>query len=234
MNSDLELLSVGIAFFILVMLAMVSLVMKVSRYHQTGSSADTRTVEDFGTPARTLYTAAKLFSVHHRIDITDEEGNIVYQAKTKLFSLHDRTWVTDGQGNPAACIWAKLFSLHERHYVEMKDGTCFELSNELFHVIRDVTRIEGLGWVLEGNVMQMNFVLRDSAGDIIAAIGRKAVSVHQRVSVDIYQPQQEGVIAAIVIALEHIIQDRRTASVTAVSAGATASSVHNASSSKSC
>jgi len=36
----------------------------------------------------------------------------------------------------------------------MADGTHFELSNELFHIIKDITNIQGLGWQLKGNILE--------------------------------------------------------------------------------
>jgi uncharacterized protein YxjI len=47
------------------------------------------------------------------------------------------------------------------------------MSNELFHVVRDITNIEGLGWKLQGNVIGLNFMLFDQDGEAIAAIGQK-------------------------------------------------------------
>ena len=57
----------------------------------------------------------------------------------------------------------------------MADGTHFELSNELKHIVKDVTNIEGLGWQLRGNIIGLDFQLYDTKGGIIAVISQKAV-----------------------------------------------------------
>ena len=69
----------------------------------------------------------------------------------------------------------------------MAEGQSFELSNELFHLIKDITNIEGLGWQLKGNILGLNFELYDENGDVIAVI-------------------------AILITLQHMINDREEAS----------------------
>ena len=106
----------------------------------------------------------------------------------------------------------KLFTLHEQHFVTMADGTAFELSNEHFHLIRDITNIEGLGWQLRGNVLGLNFELYDAEGEIIAVIAQKLFSLHDKYCVDIYQPKKEKTVVAILITLQHMIRDREAAS----------------------
>ena len=100
-------------------------------------------------------------------------------------------------------------AVHEKHFITMADGRKFTLSNELLHIIKDVTNIEGLGWQIQGNIVGLNFVLFDESGRIIAAIGQKAVSVHDRFSIDLYQPRHEAIVVAIVIALGKMLEARR-------------------------
>ena len=93
----------------------------------------------------------------------------------------------------------------------MEDGTAFELSNELFHLIRDVTNIEGLGWQLQGNILGLNFELYDENGEIVAVIAQKLFSLHDKYCIDIYRPQFEKIVVAILITLQHMIRDRQNA-----------------------
>jgi uncharacterized protein YxjI len=193
---------------------------KSARYHRARKKADARTVRDYGVPVKTLYTERKFFSLHNRIFIKDEDDALVYKAHSRILSLHDRTWVETASGAPVAKLWRKLLSLHERHYVEMADGRSFQLSNELFHLIKDVTNIEELGWVIEGNLLELNFTIRNRNGRMIAAVGQKFLSVHDRFSIDIYAPEEEPAVVAAVIALQHILQDRQASRAAAASASA--------------
>lgn len=181
---------------------------KYHRFREAGEDANVVNVERFGQPARSLFTSTKVFTVHHHIDIVDDNENIVYQANSKVFSIHDKTDVTDAMGRPVAHIERKFFSIHERHFVTMADGTKFELSNEVMHLIKDITNIVGLGWQLRGNIAGLNFELYDADGGIIAVIGQKMFSIHDKYCIDIYRPEHEQTVIAILVTLQHMMSDR--------------------------
>ena len=184
---------------------------KVHRYQEAGEDPNINNVANFGTPVRSLFTTTKVLTLHHHIDITDEHDQVVYQADTKFPSLHDKTDVKDAQGRQVAHIEKKILTLHERHYVEMADGTRFEVSNELWHLVKDVTNMEQLGWQLRGNILGLNFELYDERGEIIAVIGQKMFSLHDKYCIDIYQPDKEKTVVAILVTLQHMVSDRAAA-----------------------
>ena len=178
--------------------------------------------EKFGEPVKSLFTTSKIFTLHHHIDITDADENVVYHADTKFPSLHDKTTITDASGNQVAFIEKKIFTLHERHFISMANGVDFELSNELFHIVKDITNIEGLGWQLRGNIIGLNFELYDGLDSIIAVIGQKMVSLHDKYCIDIYRQEYEKEVVAILIALQHMIRDRENAAYNSGSSGSSA------------
>ena len=182
---------------------------KYQRFHEAGEQANVNNVERFGQPVKSLFTSSKVFSLHHRIEVVNEREEVEYRAESKAISLHDRTEIFDAQENLVAKIWRKVFSLHERHFIEMADGTAFELSNELWHLVKDITNVEGLGWQLRGNIMALNFELYDADDSVIAVIGQKLFSIHDKYCIDIYKPEHEQKVVAILITLQHMIQDRQ-------------------------
>ena len=181
---------------------------KVHRFREAGEAANVRNVERFGEPRRSLFTSSKVMTLHHRIEITDANENLLYRAETKFPSLHDKTDIYDARDQHVAHIEKKFFTLHERHFITMANGTAFQLSNELFHLIKDVSNLEGLGWQLQGNVLGLNFELYDEKGEIIAVIAQKLFSLHDKYCVDIYRPEAEPVVVAILVTLQHMIKDR--------------------------
>lgn len=185
---------------------------KYHRFHEAGEDANVNNVERFGQPVNSLFTTTKVFTLHHHIDITDANERVVYQSNSKVISLHDKTDITDADGNQVAHIERKVFTLHERHFITMADGTQFEMSNELFHLIKDITNIEGLGWQLRGNIAGLNFELYDAQGGIIAVIGQKMFSIHDKYCIDIYRPEYEKHVVAILITLQHMMKDRANSS----------------------
>ena len=101
----------------------------------------------------------------------------------------------------------------------MASGEQFEVSNELFHLIKDITNIEGLGWQLRGNIAGLNFELYDRDESIIAVIGQKMISLHDKFCIDIYRPECEKTVVAILVTLIHMMKDREN-SASASSSGA--------------
>ncbi len=212
-------------YMIIIFFVIAAIIFMVSgssqRYSEPGQGVDYRNVAEYGEPVKSLYTSSEIFTLHHRIEITDGEGNVAYRAETQFPSIHDKTDIYTADGRHVAYMERKLITLHEIRYVDMEDGTRFTLSNELFHIIRDVTNIEGLDWILEGNILQLNFSIKDADGSLIALVSQKFLSIHDKYAVDIYQPKYEEKVVAILIALQHMISDRNAA---ASSGGASASS----------
>lgn len=181
----------------------------IQKYHAAGEEQHRSNVEQYGRAFRSLYTEAKLASLHQQVDVTDDAGQVVYQTSSKIVSIRGKTDVMDAAGNLVAHIEKKPISLHEKHIVTMADGRQFTLSNQLFHIVKDITDIPELGWQIQGNVMGLNFTLLDQNDDPVAVIGHKMISLHDRYSMDIYQPQHERIVVAVVIALRKMLNDRR-------------------------
>ena len=189
----------------------------IHRFREAGEAANINNVERFGEPVRSLFTSSKVVSLHHRIEVTGADESVVYRAETKFPSLHDKTEIYDAAGRHVAHMEKKLFTLHERHFITMDIVLAFELSYELFHLIRDFTNIEGLGWQLQGNILGLNFELYDQNGEIIAVFAQKMFSLHDKYCVDIYRPQYEQTVVAILVTLQHMIRDRAGAASAASS-----------------
>ena len=183
---------------------------KFHRFHEAGEAANVNNVERFGEPDHSLFTSSKVFSLHHHIDITDDQERVVYEANSKVLSIRDKTDIVDAHGRQGAHIESKVFSLHERHFITMASGEKFEMSNELLHLIKDITNIEGLGWQLRGNIAGLNFELYDRDESIIAVIGQKAISLHDKFCIDIYRPEYEKTVVAILVTLIHMMKDRES------------------------
>ena len=182
---------------------------KVQKFHGANEGPNEINTEKYGTPAHSLYTELAPGNLHQKIEIKDEQGKTLYWTKSSIIAIKGKTDIFDVSGAQVAHLEKKPVSLHEKHYITMADGQKFTLSNELFHVVKDITNIEGLGWKLRGNVIGLNFMLFDQNGAPVAAIGQKLLSLHDRYSIDLYQPQDEKIVVAIVIQLQKMLTARR-------------------------
>ena len=57
---------------------------KIHRFREAGQQANVNNLERFGTPAVSLFTTSKIFTLHKLIDITDGYENVIYHASTKF------------------------------------------------------------------------------------------------------------------------------------------------------
>lgn len=201
-----------VLLFVVIVMCMMVCMNFFSHYHDHDDSSNIEVQEMYGKPAKSLFISTEVFSFHQATEVTDANDQVVYYSNSKFLSFVDDTTVFDAKGNEISNITRKMFSFHGRHYIAMHDGTNFELSNELFHLIKDITNIEGLGWKITGNVLRLNFLLSDENDQPIAYVCQKAFSLHDKYSIDIYDVSKEKEIITIVIALQHMIRDRNASS----------------------
>lgn len=201
-----------VLLFVVIVMCMMVCMNLFSHYHDHDDSSNIEVQGLYGKPVKSLFISTEVFSLHQATEVTDANDQVVYYSNSKFLSFVDDTTVFDAQGNEISNITRKMFSFHGRHYIAMHDGTSFELSNELFHLIKDITNIEGLGWKITGNVLRLNFLLSDENDQPIAYVCQKAFSLHDKYSIDIYDVSKEKEIITIVIALQHMIRDRNASS----------------------
>ena len=182
---------------------------KFGGFHGAGEGPNDISTEKYGMPAYSLYTELDPGDMHQKISVKDEQGKTLYWTKSSVIAIKGKTEMFDAGGTLVAKLEKKPISFHEEHYITMDDGQKITLSNELFHVFKDITNIKGLGWKLKGNVIGRNFTLFDENSEPIAVIGQKMISLHDRYSIDLYQPQHEKAVAAIVIQLQKMLTARR-------------------------
>ena len=180
-------------------------------YRGIGKPPNNSNTKKYGKPERSLFSSTRLLSLKHKIKIVDEKNMLVYCAETKFPSLHDKTFVFDCTGNQIACIERKLFSFHQVHTIMMDNGKKFEVTNELLHVVKKVINIKDLNWKIVGNVLALNFEIYDQSGDVVAIISQKAISLHDKYCIDIYQPKYEKTIVAILVTIQHMIRNGENA-----------------------
>lgn len=181
----------------------------IQSFHSAGEDPNENIVGQYGVPVRSLYTELDPGDLHQKIEIKDEQGQLLYYTKSSVIAIKGKTELYDASGALVAQLSKKPISFHEEHYITMEDGQKFTLSNELFHVFKDITNIKGLDWKLKGNVIGLNFTLFDQNSEPVASIGQKMISLHNRYSIDLYQPQHEKMVVAIVIQLQKMLTARR-------------------------
>ena len=181
---------------------------KYIRYRERGKDANVVNVERFGTPAHSLFISTNFWSFRQMTKIEEEDGSVAYRAKSRVISLHDKTTITDAHDELVAKIEKKVLTLREYHRVTMADGTRFDIAHDLLQLFEDNAEITDLGWTLKGNYVSLNFELYDADGSIIAVVGKKLISIKDKYAIDIYRPEVEQEVVAVLVALQHTLRGR--------------------------
>ena len=74
----------------------------IEEVNDTAEDVGRSTLEDYGEPVYSLYTALQLGDLHRRIDITDEQGNVKYYTKSSIIAVKGKTEILDADGNIVA------------------------------------------------------------------------------------------------------------------------------------
>ena len=80
---------------------------KHHRYREAGEEANVVNVERFGPPARSLFTSSKVLTLHHRIEITDGNGNVLRTNEVTLTYVEPVTLVITKQPQSATVATGK-------------------------------------------------------------------------------------------------------------------------------
>ena len=152
-----------------------------------------------------------MITLHRHSVITDEQGKVLFEAKTKVLSLHDYTSIVDQHDHEVARLSKKLISFHQVHYIDIFNGPSFELSAEILHVFQDVLNIKEAGIRLHGDFLHHDYTITDEEDHLLADVRRKLISLHSTYEIDVHDESRVVECVAIVIALQHINEDRQAA-----------------------
>lgn len=178
------------------------------RYRGQGKEANVVNVERFGEPSHSLFISTSFWSFKQKTKIVGDDGSVAYTASSRLISLHDKTTISDAHGDLVATVEKKILTLREYHRVTMADGIRFDIAHEFFQLFEDTAQIADLGWTLCGNYLSLNFELYDENDRIIAVVGKKLISVKDKYAIDIYLPELEQEVVAVLVALQHTLRGR--------------------------
>ena len=164
---------------------------------------------DYGTPEKRLYTTTKVLTQNHIINITDADYEEAYRSWSEFPSLADRTEVTRADGALVARLEKGPLSIAGSYSVQMEDGAGFLVSGGMINASVGETTVNELGWRLYGKFMDLQFVIYDEDGAVIAAVGKIYVPDGSKYSVDIFAPEHEEKIIAILVAVQHMVRERQ-------------------------
>lgn len=146
----------------------------------------------------------KFFRLTEDSDITDENGQPVYQVRGRLFSIHNTLTITDMAGNEVAQVKRVLLSLRPTYEITHGGQELAEVRKKFFTPFVDRFTIDIPGpddLEMNGSLLEHEFTITQG-GQTVATVSKRWISLTDTYGVDIAPGQNDVLILASVLALD--------------------------------
>ena len=150
-----------------------------------------------------LYVNEKIFSLHNKFYIKDENDVDIYEISSKFFSFGDKTTISDMQGNKIAYIEQELLHITPNYNVYINDEFVFKIQKK-FQLTKNDYKLSN-GYSVEGNILSLDFDIYDDNNKLIGSIKRKIISVGDKYEITIDDVSKKEIILAIIVAITNDI-----------------------------
>ncbi|SEI82262.1 LURP-one-related/scramblase family protein [Demequina mangrovi] len=121
-----------------------------------------------------------------RADVLDASGAKLFDVTGRMMGIPKRMDVTDGAG-------AQVAHLHAQPFKFVKDKI-------------DVSLASGEEWLLEGNLIEKDYTLRDASGTVMVQITQKWMTIRDKYTIDVREGVAPGLAFAIVWAIDRWVE----------------------------
>lgn len=128
----------------------------------------------------------RMFSWFDSYDIYNEEGETAYVVKGQLSWGHCLK-IFDAQGREAGTVKERILSFLPKFELYIGDTYAGCISKE-FSFFRPRYNIDYNGWNIEGNFMEWDYFITDSAGGQVAAVSKQLFNWTDTYVIDINDP----------------------------------------------
>ena len=130
-----------------------------------------------------LYLQQKVFSIGEKFTLYDEGGNERYYVQGELFSFGKKLHILDLRGNELAMIRQKVFSFLPTYDIDV-NGQEIARVIKRFTMFRNEYTIEGLDWVVHGNMFDHDYEFY-SGNAVIARVSKAWFTFGDAYEIDI-------------------------------------------------
>ena len=143
-----------------------------------------------------LYLQQKVFSIGDKFTLYDEGGDERYYVQGEVFSLGKKLHILDVHGQELAMIRQKIFSFLPTYFIDMNGQEIARVVKK-FTMFRNEYAIEGLGWVVHGNMFDHDYEIY-SGESLIVRVSKAWFSFGDAYEIDI-SPEAPMVTALAVV-----------------------------------
>lgn len=155
-----------------------------------------------------LYANEKLFSVHNKYSIFDENKTLLYKVQSKIISIGKKTSVFDKNNKEIIYAKQELFHLTSNYNIYIRGRFAFKIKQRfnLFNINFDISN----GYSVEGNFFSLKFTIYDKNREPVAKISRKIISIGDKYQIEVLDEKDIEVILSIIVVISNIIDERQS------------------------
>ena len=142
----------------------------------------------------------RLFSWFDSYDIYDEAGQTLYVVKGELSWGHCLR-IFDDQGRDLGMVKEKVLTLLPKFELYQSGQYVGCISKE-FTFFKPRYNIEGIGWQVEGDIMEWDYQIRNTSGQYVAAVSKQIFNWTDTYVIDVGDPQNALPALMLVLAID--------------------------------
>lgn len=138
-----------------------------------------------------------------RFEIKDQVGQVDYWVEGSFFQIPKTFTVFDDMGQEVACITKEVLTFLPRFEVALANGQAFTIRKKLT-LLRDRYEFDRLPLVIEGDIWDWDFVLRDQAGQEVARISKEFFHLTSTHQLTILDETYADLVVSLAVAIDYV------------------------------
>ena len=164
-----------------------------------------------------LYAKQKVFTLKDKFRFFNELDEDVFFVEGKFWSWTKELHMTDPAGTELAVIKEKFLTFLPKFFVYINDQQVATISKK-FTFLRAKYEIDCKGWDIDGDFWDHNYSITDG-GNTVASVRKKWLSWGDSYEIDITDPDDALLVAAIVLCID-CVQARQSAAANSTASSA--------------
>jgi len=157
-----------------------------------------------------LYVNEKLFSIHRKFYVKDENGIDVYEISSKFLTIGDKTTINDMQGNQIAYIEQEILHFTPHYNIYITGSYPFKIARK-FQLFKNDYVLSN-GYRVDGGFMMLDFVIYDENNNQIGSIKRKFISIGDKYEITIDDESKKNIVLAIIVTITNDVNRGQSSS----------------------
>ena len=146
-----------------------------------------------------LFVKEKLFSMHNRYYIYNENEELAFEIESKVILIGDKTTIYDKNHNAVAYIEQEIFHLTPRYNVYIEDEYKYQIKKK-FQFFKNDYELSNM-YKVDGSTFNLNFTVINNYGKTVALVNRKFLSIGDKYQIEVIDENDIFTILTIIVAI---------------------------------